>query len=265
MSDLLRIGDRPRDRRPLSVQIRDRLEEAIRDNALPAGAQLPSEHVLAERLSIGRSTLREALRLLEQEGVIDVRHGKGRFVSALATLRAERPITEFESVTEMLAGLGYQVRNRVLSLDQANATTEEARALGLQKRGPVIRLERLRLHEEEPLIYSLNVMDRSLVPGALQDHDWSGSVLELLGGLGFKVVSSVAKITAASLPNPVPDELSSRMGDPWLCITESCISDEGRSVLLSTDYHRGDIFAFHVVRQRSGDRSPSGKPKRRRR
>ena len=219
---------------------------------------------MAERLSVGRSTIREALRLLEQHGVIDVRHGRGRFVSALATLRAERPITEFESVTEMLGGLGYQVRNRVLRVEETSATTEQARALGLKPGAAVVFLERIRLHKEEPLIYSLNFIDRALIPGALEDHDWSGSVLECLAGLGFSVISSAASIKAVSIPEPVLDELAEYAHRPWLCITETCVTDDGRPVLHALDYHRGDIFAFHVLRQRSGDRSSGRKQPRRR-
>jgi GntR family transcriptional regulator len=264
MSDILGTEGEERDRRPLSAQVRDRLENAIRDGALPPGAQLPSEHELAARFSIGRSTLREALRLLEQDGVIDVRRGRGRFVSALATLRAERPITEFESVTEMLAGLGYQVRNRIVRIEEAKASTEQARALSVKDGSTVILLERVRLRDDEPLIYSLDVIDRSLVPGALDDHDWTGSVLELLAGLGWNVVSSAATITAVSLPGFVAEELSSRTGDPWLCITETCVTDEGRPVLHAIDYHRGDFFAFHVLRQRSSERSANRKSRRRR-
>jgi GntR family transcriptional regulator len=257
MSDILLGRNREsRDRRPLSAQVRDRLEAAIREGELRAGTQLPGEHELAEQLSVGRSTLREALRLLEQDGFIDVRHGKGRFVSALATLRAERPVTEFESVTEMLTGLGYEVRNRVLRIEEGRPTSEQARALGLRQQERVIRLERLRLHLDEPLIYSLNVIGRNLAPGKLEDHDWTGSVLELLSGLGHDVVSSVARITAASLPREVAARVRAGAEIPWLCITETCLTDKGRPVLYATDFHRGDVFTFHVVRQRSGARSP---------
>jgi len=264
MSDILGAEGERRDRRPLSAQVRDRLEKAIRDGALPPGAQLPGEHELAEQLSIGRSTLREALRLLEQDGVIDVQHGRGRFVSALATLRAERPVTEFESVTEMLSGLGYRVRNRVVRVETRDATAEQTRALNLTEGSPVILLERVRFHDDEPLIYSLNFIDRSLLPGTLEDHDWSGSVLELLAGLGFNVVSSAATISAVPLPDSVADEFSGHVDGPWLCITETCVTDEGRPVLHAIDYHRGDMFAFHVLRQRSSDRSAKRKSRRRR-
>jgi GntR family transcriptional regulator len=224
---------------------------------------LPGEHELAERLSVGRSTLREALRLLEQDGVVGVRHGKGRFVSALATLQAARPVTEFESVTEMLSALGYSVSNRVLRIQEARATVEQSRALGLLPRSRVIVLERLRMHGEDPLIYSLNVIDRTLVPGAITDHDWSSSVIDLLARLGFNVVSSAATIRADALPVTAAAAISGVAPGAWLCITETCVTDEGRPVLHAVDYHRGDIFAFHVVRQRSTGR-PSSDPKRRR-
>ena len=257
MSDMLLTSLPPRDRRPLSVQVRDRLEDAIRDGALRPGERLPGEHELAERLSVGRSTLREALRLLEQDGMVEVRHGKGRFVSALATLRAERPVTEFESVTEMLSGLGYSVSNRVLRIEETRATVEQTHALGLPPGSPVIVLERLRMHGEDPLIYSLNVIDRTIVPGAIADHDWSSSVIELLAKLGFKVVSSAATIRAAALPETAAVAMSGLAEGSWLCITETCVTDEGRPVLHAVDYHRGDIFAFHVVRQRSNGRLSS--------
>jgi GntR family transcriptional regulator len=253
----------PRDRRPLSAQVRDRLEDAIREGALRPGERLPGEHELAERLSVGRSTLREALRLLEQDGVVEVRHGKGRFVSALATLQAERPVTEFESVTEMLSGLGYSVSNRVLRVEETRATVEQSRALGLLPRSRVIVLERLRMHGQDPLIYSLNAIDRTLVPGAVADHDWSSSVIELLARLGFNVVSSAATIRAGALPEAAAAAVSGFARGAWLCITETCVTDEGRPVLHAVDYHRGDIFAFHVVRQRSNGRLSSGGNRRR--
>jgi GntR family transcriptional regulator len=233
------------------VQVRDQLEDAIRREHYAAGAQLPSEHELAERYAVGRSTIREALRLLERDGIVDVVHGRGRFVSALAQLRAERPITEFESVTEMLTGLGYSVRNCVLRVAQKPAGEEHATALGLRVGRPTIVLERVRLHEDEPLIYSINVLDRRLVPEPLETVAWDGSVLELLRARGANVVSSAATIRAATLPEEAQTHVGEHARVPWLCITEICITDDGRAVLHATDYHRADVFAFHVVRQRA--------------
>ena len=259
------MREEPRDRRPLSAQVRDRLEDAIREGALRPGERLPGEHELAERLSIGRSTLREALRLLEQDGVIDVRHGKGRFVSALATLKAERPVTEFESVTEMLSGLGYTVRNQVLRVEESRATAVQARALQLRAGARVIVLERLRLaRRRSRSIYSLNVIDRDLVGGALSDHDWSSSCSSFSRGSGSTSSRRPPRSAPARCLMLRLWVVSVRLGALVVHYRDLRHGRGSSRVLHAVDYHRGDIFAFHVVRQRSAGRPLAAKKRRRR-
>ena len=217
---------------------------------------MPGEHELAERFAVGRSTLREALRLLERDGLVDVFHGRGRFVSPLAALHAERPVTEFESVTEMLEGLGHTVTNRVLPSRRRRRAAASARARA-GPGAPIVLLERLRLAGGEPLIYSMNAIDRNLIPGEVTDHDWSGSAIALLAGLGARVVASTAAISAARLPKSAARLMGDRAGQPWLCVTESCMCDDGRVALHAVDYHRGEHFAFNVIRRRSDDARPT--------
>jgi GntR family transcriptional regulator len=252
-----------RDRRSLALQVRDRLVRAIRAHELPPGAQLPGEYELAERLAVGRSTVREALRLLEREGLIDVVRGRGRYVSALARFRAERPVTEFESVTEMLSGLGYEVRNRVLSIRFERAGARWGPVFGIGARDMVVVLERLRMHKDDVLIYSVNVLDARVVPDDHEAPEWQGSVIELLAKRGAHVVSSAATIAASFLPESVQSVLPEAGEQPWLCITETCVTGDGRAVLHATDFHRGDIFMFHVVRNRSGSNLDLSSTKRR--
>ena len=67
------------------------IEEQIRDliarGQAKLGDRLPSERVLAHALGVGRSTLREAIRILEFLGLLDVRPGTGTFVAASAVRR----------------------------------------------------------------------------------------------------------------------------------------------------------------------------------
>jgi DNA-binding FadR family transcriptional regulator len=57
------------------------LQTLILSDAWPAGTRLPGERELAERYATNRNTLREALRRLEQAGLVSVRHGQGVTVS----------------------------------------------------------------------------------------------------------------------------------------------------------------------------------------
>ncbi|MES2715526.1 MAG: GntR family transcriptional regulator [Pseudomonadota bacterium] len=56
------------------------IERAILDGALPPGAALPTEQELAERFGVHRSTVREAIRQVEQEGLLQRREGRRLFV-----------------------------------------------------------------------------------------------------------------------------------------------------------------------------------------
>jgi len=237
-----------RDRRPLPLQVRLEILALIEREGLKPGNQLPSEAALATEFDVGRTTIREALKLLEQDGAIDVRHGLGRFVSAVPTL--ERPITRLESVTEMMLDLGYAVANRVLGISVGPATDEEATALEIAARSEVIRLERVRSQGETPLIYSADVLPRTLLDGPIGDVDWSGSLLELLEARGHRVTSATAQIRAALLPPAV----ARRIGvprRPWLLLVHRNLGEAGRPLIYSHDYYDGETFSFNVLRRRA--------------
>jgi GntR family transcriptional repressor for pyruvate dehydrogenase complex len=69
------------DRVKLYTAIVDQLVEGIESGAFPPGKALPAERTLAERLNVSRGSLREAIRLLEHAGVVDVRTGSGTYVT----------------------------------------------------------------------------------------------------------------------------------------------------------------------------------------
>jgi GntR family transcriptional regulator len=238
----------PRDRRPLPLQVRDEILGLIEREDLHPGDQLPTETDIAARFGVGRTTAREALKLLEQDGVVYVRHGLGRYVSHVATL--ERPITRLESVTEMMRAHGYTVSNRVASVVVRQAQADEAAALDLAAGKDVVRLERVRFHEGEPLIYSVDVFPRSLIPRPLEQVDWSGSLLDLLEANGTRVTSALAQLQAVRLPVAGQRAIGRRTSEPWVLLIHRNIDQAGRTVIVSQDYYRGDRFTFDVFRRR---------------
>jgi GntR family transcriptional regulator len=234
------------DTRSLSQQLAQQIRGLISDGSLSAGTQLPSEAEFADRFRVGRTTVREALKELENEGAVVVRRGRGRFISSTPILR--RPITRLESVTEMLASHNYNVTNRVLSLELAPGTEEECSQLGLQAGGQVIRLVRLRLHEEDPLIYSIDVLPRAILDDP-ERIEWDGSLLAVLRERGLVPVTSIATIRAANLPPGVAEACSLDAALPFLLMVQLNLTETGVPLLYSHDYHRGDRFSFDLLRR----------------
>lgn len=65
----------------LYMKVADAINSYIHQNHLGPGDKIPSERVLAEQLKTGRNSVREALRVLENEGIIEVKTGRGAFVT----------------------------------------------------------------------------------------------------------------------------------------------------------------------------------------
>lgn len=239
------------------VPSKENTAERLRDEilrmleGLAPGDQVPTEQKLAETIGVSRSNIRDALKLLENDGIVTAIQGKGRFLSAVGGLRVERPVTEYESVTEMLENLGYEVTNLVLDILESEATEVEARALNLPAAAPVIRLVRLRCGNNEPLVFEIDVVPRAFLPGPIAYRDWSGSLTKILEYHGKKIESSAARITAANLPGDYVDRFNLSGLDPWLLVEETCITPEGDRVVFASGYHRGSEIGFNVLRRRS--------------
>lgn len=238
-----------RNSRTIAVQLRDRIADLIRDEGLRPGDRLPTEAQLTQRFKISRPALREALKLLEQDDVINVEHGRGRFVSALTAVQVDRPITVFESVTDMVRHYGYSTVNKVVSISEETPDTRVAESLRLAPGDRVIRIERIRLHQDEPILYCIDYMPRSLIAGRLYDIDWSGSLMQLMEEYGNRPRMSAASVSAVLLPVEVVDRHGLKDFGPALLITETCFNAAGAPVNYALDYHRGSHFSFSMVRK----------------
>ncbi len=254
------LGRRGGSRRSvLPRQVRDAIADALRDGELAPGTRLPSEFELAERLEVSRSTIREAMKLLEQDGLVEIRRGTGSFVSAVAQLEPERPITRFESITNMMRTLGYPTTTSVLDVSVRRASADERLVFALHDGAEVVETRRLRAHDGRPCIYSVNVLDPATLADDVDRIDWSGSVVALLDRSGQEIVASTAHICAVDRPEP-EDEVPglSLPAGPWLFVRERCVTREGRCVLTARDYHHGAMFTFSVLRRRLDVAHPAG-------
>ena len=61
------------------MSLMESIRQQILSGAIPAGAKLPSEYELVEKYQVSRHTVRKALSILENEGLVEAHHGKGTF------------------------------------------------------------------------------------------------------------------------------------------------------------------------------------------
>lgn len=234
----------------MSVHLRDALIHHFRDEDMRPGDRVPSEPEIVEQFRVGRSTAREALKLLEYEGLVEVRPGLGRFLTSLTAATVDRPITRFESTSEMLRGMGRSPQTLVLSVVEEAPSDAERTALELDgDAARIVRVTRLRSEGDEPLIFSEDTLVRDHIPGPIKHIDWSGSIAIISRDQGRELSFSTARIQAVNLPEGPAQRYSLGSFDPWLLITETVYSITGEPVLYAKDYHRSDLFSFNVLRR----------------
>lgn len=93
--------------------VAEELAGEIRMNMLEPGAKLPSERGLCERFGASRSSVREALRMLNSRGMIDIQVGRGSFVSDFTAPKTDSPLLFWEHNHEMPLGALLEVRFRI--------------------------------------------------------------------------------------------------------------------------------------------------------
>ncbi len=139
--------------------------------------RVDTEEELTEAYGVSRATVRQAIRSLESEGLIERHQGKGTYI---ASSRFDQPLHGLYSLASTITDQGASEHSMVRALRQT-VGGRRARHLGLPVDAEVIYVERLRMAGAEPL-----ALDRSWLPTEvgvkLLDADLSsGSLYEALG------------------------------------------------------------------------------------
>lgn len=239
-----------RDRRPLYQQISDALRAEVLEGKLEPGQQLPSEPDLAQRYAVSRATIREALRALENEGVLYSRRGHGTFV-AESTRQLHVGVASLYSVTDAIRRQGYTPSSRQVSIRSSIATRKQRERFGLGPGARVVTLQRTRLADGEPVVYSIDVVPQTY----LRIPEWraplrSGSLFDVLVRGGIRLSHTRTLFSAATIDAVVAEHLGLAEGGPVLQLEETVYDEAGQPVVLSIDYYRTDRIAVQLVRRR---------------
>jgi GntR family glv operon transcriptional regulator len=117
------------------------LKKRINSPLYNVGDLLPSEKELAELYSVSRNTLRKALKELENEGLVERRHGSG---TVLRNKHFQASLTHLDSFTEIARNEGKIPTSQILKFELQAASEEIAKGLHLQCGEPVYYAKRLR-------------------------------------------------------------------------------------------------------------------------
>jgi GntR family transcriptional regulator len=234
----------------LSTQAQQYLLTLIENETYEPGQQLPSENELAAQLGISRPTLREALRNLEQDGLIVRKHGVGTFVSPGYEHRLESGLERLESILELAARQGLDVRCEALQAQTEEADADLAGRLQLTPGSPVTSISRAIVVGGTPVAYMIDLVPASILATDDVDEGFDGSVLDLLRRKPeLHIGQAVADIVALNANDFLTENLEVESGQAVLLMEEIVFDVEGKPVEFSRNYFVPEFFHFRVVRR----------------
>jgi GntR family transcriptional regulator len=235
------------DNRHLYLQVIDRLKSDIELGKYKEGEKLPSEFTLSKSLGISRATLREALRILEDEGFVTRRHGVGTFVNAKPLFSSG--IEELYSVTEMIKRVGKKAGTTFLSSGFEEGSEEDLKRFDIVEKEEMLVVERVRTADDVPVVYCLDKIPNSVLPDTYQYSEESlFSVLEIEANR--HVSYAVTKIEPLGYHERISPILQCEPETALLVLKQMHYDDNEQPILYSVNYFRADKFSFHVLRKR---------------
>ncbi|WP_347860578.1 GntR family transcriptional regulator [Salimicrobium sp. PL1-032A] len=235
------------DPRHLYLQVIEQLKKDIKGGLYKEREKLPSEFQLSKKLGVSRATLREALRILEEENLVTRRHGVGTFVNPKPLFSAG--IEELDSVTGMIASFGKKPGTQYLSAELVEPTEEDRERFAPVELHNIAKLERVRTADGEPVVYCVDKLPEGVI--SLKDVKETDSLFNLIEKYTQKTIAyAVTHIEPIGYHDIVSPVLESAPEEALLLLKQMHYTADDEPLLLSLNYFRADKFSFHVLRRR---------------
>lgn len=227
------------------------LAQALRDRILQGewapGDVIPAESALANSYGVALGTMRQALSLLVEDGVLQKRHGKGTFVTKGVDGASMMRFFRFRGVDD---DSHRAPQSRILASRLRSASQKETNAFGWQPHTQVLQVERLRSLDHTPCLLETIVLPLPLF-GALAESDtdsWDDLLYPMYQErCGVVVHKTQDSLSFSQLNATQAKRLKLAVAHPCVLVERQAFDIAGRCVEIRTT--RGDAFSFKYTAQ----------------
>lgn len=238
---------------PLYYQVMRSLKEDILSGRCAPEKRLPSEAELTKIFNVSRVVVRQALKMLEDEGLIVRVRGKGTFVSKDAAAD-EAPV--LSGYIEDFLRVGWALEVKVLEFGLVKASPDLASVFKVAEASDLFHVKRLRLVESRPFSVVENYLPYELgrhIPMALLEDEPLMTLIEKHVGVSIEWASQVFQ--AVSADADLAALLDVDVMAPILKMTLTAYTAESKAVNFANVYYRSDRYNHHgyLRRRRTSD------------
>ena len=237
--------------KPLYIQIKESVKKDILSHKYPSDGKLPSEKALCEEFKVSRITIRQALRLLENEGMIYTVHGKGTFAKGSVI---DSNLQKISSFGDTLAQMGYKGCTKILHYEEREADDFEGMLRGRDwKRVSHLSLTGYAMEEPVVLYHSvIRGVYGPLMHKAAMEMEKRGvpfSTFDLYEQIGLEIGKIDQKIAAINADKKIAEILQLNEGDAILVLDSVILDENMQPIEYKKGYYCTDKYTFNLHRE----------------
>jgi GntR family transcriptional regulator len=235
---------------PLYYQLAELLRERIRSRDLGSGDQVPSERDLMQAYHLSRNTVRQAMGILENEGLIVRDHGHGTYVSNLSN-NFHYMLDTFLENYDLLRRAGYTPSMQQVSTKKVIPPDVVSHALQLQNGESTICHTMIFYADDRPAMYTKDYLPVMMVG---EDNPPAGGKMfweYLERSSGKRVEYVLIDISPVEAVGEIAKAFHIGLGSPVLLFKETFL-DETQTVPIafSLNYFNGEVLSFNLLTRR---------------
>ena len=233
---------------PRHAQITNWLRNQIDTGEFKPDEKLPSENDLAKKFDVSRVTIRRALQSLESESIIYRCQGLGSFVS---DERAPHNLVRLTDFNEDMAKAGLKASSEVRDFITVDAPAWLAGILDIDEGTKVIRIDRLRLGDGEPVAFDSTWLP--ILYGQLLDKEKLGETTiyrQLEENYDIPIVRGCYRISANIADDQLASDLKIPKNSPLLLIDRTSFTIGGKAVYYQQRFYRSDKVIYEMTLER---------------
>lgn len=227
---------------PLYFQVSSRLERAIHDGTIPAGARLENEIAIAQRLGLSRPTIRRAIQEVVDKGLLVRRRGIGTQVVQGQVTRQ----VELTSLYEDLKNSHHEPGTRVLTHEVRPASELVAQSLGIERGIEIVFVRRQRSTDAVPVAVLENYLPIEFSDITTDQLEQQG-LYQILRARGVTIRIAKQKIGARSAQGDESELLSISENGPVLTMERIAYDSAGRAIEFGHHCYRPDMYSFETT------------------
>lgn len=242
----MQLFHKPLDRNipiPLYFQLKNIILEDIKNHHFSVGDAIPTENELVNYYHISRSTVRQAIAELVQEGWLTRQASKGTFVTLPE--KHSNSIRSYEPFYQQIQRLGQTPRTELLDLSVITPPDDIAKKMCLKEGEKVISMFRRRFADDTPMVTLQNYIPYELCAFILSYDFKVHSLYELLSSNPSTKIANTQTIVSANAASAEDMKLLNvPKHAPMLYFHNIAVTDQDIVVDYAFSHYRGDLNQF---------------------